>query len=68
VAQLGARLDGIEEAVGSNPIGSTKSSCKITSWLQKGFAQREGRTFDTCCAPALTAAGLPCHLRPASTH
>jgi hypothetical protein len=25
VAQLGARLDGIEEAVGSNPIGSTKS-------------------------------------------
>ena len=23
VAQLGARLDGIEEAVGSNPIGST---------------------------------------------
>jgi hypothetical protein len=26
VAQLGARLDGIEEAVGSNPIGSTKFS------------------------------------------
>jgi hypothetical protein len=26
VAQLGARLDGIEEVVGSNPIGSTKSS------------------------------------------
>jgi hypothetical protein len=24
VAQLGARLDGIEEVVGSNPIGSTK--------------------------------------------
>ena len=24
MAQLGARLDGIEEAVGSNPIGSTK--------------------------------------------
>jgi hypothetical protein len=23
VAQLGARLDGIEEVVGSNPIGST---------------------------------------------
>ncbi len=23
MAQLGARLDGIEEAVGSNPIGST---------------------------------------------
>ena len=27
MAQLGARLDGIEEVVGSNPIGSTK---KIT--------------------------------------
>jgi putative endonuclease len=26
VAQLGARLDGIEEVVGSNPIGSTNSS------------------------------------------
>ena len=26
VAQLGARLDGIEEVVGSNPIGSTISS------------------------------------------
>jgi hypothetical protein len=25
VAQLGARLDGIEEAVGSNPIGSTNT-------------------------------------------
>jgi hypothetical protein len=24
VAQLGARLDGIEEVVGSNPIGSTR--------------------------------------------
>jgi hypothetical protein len=32
VAQLGARLDGIEEVVGSNPIGSTnKSSCYV--WL-----------------------------------
>ena len=26
MAQLGARLDGIEEAVGSNPIGSTNST------------------------------------------
>ena len=26
MAQLGARLDGIEEVVGSNPIGSTKKS------------------------------------------
>jgi hypothetical protein len=29
VAQLGARLDGIEEVVGSNPIGSTKSSAIV---------------------------------------
>jgi hypothetical protein len=29
VAQLGARLDGIEEVVGSNPIGSTSKSLAI---------------------------------------
>jgi hypothetical protein len=29
VAQLGARLDGIEEVVGSNPIGSTKTRYAI---------------------------------------
>ena len=29
VAQLGARLDGIEEVVGSNPIGSTKSPTSL---------------------------------------
>jgi hypothetical protein len=28
VAQLGARLDGIEEVVGSNPIGSTKKTAE----------------------------------------
>ncbi len=27
MAQLGARLDGIEEVVGSNPIGSTNLFC-----------------------------------------
>ena len=37
VAQLGARLDGIEEVVGSNPIGSTNFrlttfSPRIRSW------------------------------------
>ena len=31
VAQLGARLDGIEEVVGSNPIGSTKSEFPFMS-------------------------------------
>jgi hypothetical protein len=34
VAQLGARLDGIEEVVGSNPIGSTK---KLKMSYQLGF-------------------------------
>lgn len=37
VAQLGARLDGIEEVVGSNPIGSTNcewSSIPSTSPMQ----------------------------------
>ena len=29
VAQLGARLDGIEEVVGSNPIGSTNFALKL---------------------------------------
>jgi hypothetical protein len=31
VAQLGARLDGIEEVVGSNPIGSTNLSVSFQS-------------------------------------
>ena len=31
VAQLGARLDGIEEVVGSNPIGST--NCEFSDFL-----------------------------------
>jgi hypothetical protein len=47
VAQLGARLDGIEEVVGSNPIGSTNSE-KIQpenrSWLFFPF------TLPCCCA------------------
>jgi hypothetical protein len=31
VAQLGARLDGIEEVVGSNPIGSTNFKLSLTA-------------------------------------
>jgi hypothetical protein len=31
VAQLGARLDGIEEVVGSNPIGSTNFKLSLTT-------------------------------------
>jgi hypothetical protein len=38
VAQLGARLDGIEEVVGSNPIGSTNwSSAGIPLHLNRPF-------------------------------
>jgi hypothetical protein len=33
VAQLGARLDGIEEVVGSNPIGSTKHSHAVLFYI-----------------------------------
>ena len=35
MAQLGARLDGIEEVVGSNPIGSTKILLTPASTLAK---------------------------------
>jgi hypothetical protein len=34
VAQLGARLDGIEEVVGSNPIGSTKKLLCFSLFLR----------------------------------
>jgi len=36
VAQLGARLDGIEEAVGSNPIGSTRILNRFLSYRFPG--------------------------------
>ena len=32
VAQLGARLDGIEEVVGSNPIGSTNTYLLVVNF------------------------------------
>ena len=38
MAQLGARLDGIEEAVGSNPIGSTNSNLNIPDAYSFHFA------------------------------
>jgi hypothetical protein len=63
VAQLGARLDGIEEAVGSNPIGSTslrseamKRERQIKSWKDREMIgklvsasrrNREGRGFES---------------------
>ncbi len=33
MAQLGARLDGIEEVVGSNPIGSTNFFTGFSSYM-----------------------------------
>lgn len=41
VAQLGARLDGIEEVVGSNPIGSTK----IQNPIEVRTFRLKGREF-----------------------
>ena len=37
MAQLGARLDGIEEVVGSNPIGSTifLNYLRLCDWLRQ---------------------------------
>lgn len=33
MAQLGARLNGIEKVVGSNPTGSTNNEIQLTSWV-----------------------------------
>ena len=48
MAQLGARLDGIEEVVGSNPIGSTKNSVYFLYILQSESTSRfySGQTQD----------------------
>ena len=40
MAQLGARLDGIEEVVGSNPIGSTRCSRSSLYILQSESSGR----------------------------
>ena len=44
VAQLGARLDGIEEVVGSNPIGSTKFTLYSP---ERSFTERSGEIVYT---------------------
>ena len=43
VAQLGARLDGIEEVVGSNPIGSTNFgfSFQLLTTISRGLLSPE---------------------------
>jgi hypothetical protein len=70
VAQLGARLDGIEEVVGSNPIGSTnfqkthvsgRSNLIANLLSNKGHETTfEGNTRRTTsrCAPRLLVRGL----------
>ena len=52
MAQLGARLDGIEEVVGSNPIGSTKISFSLFLCALSGeiFAQSLMGADDRKCA------------------
>jgi hypothetical protein len=40
VAQLGARLDGIEEVVGSNPIGSTINSAIYFKFIDQRLRLR----------------------------
>jgi hypothetical protein len=53
VAQLGARLDGIEEVVGSNPIGSTKLDgsspdtwvIQRTDYMGSGFSSGSSTRF-----------------------
>ena len=47
VAQLGARLDGIEEVVGSNPIGSTK---KHRAYFSPAFTLKVNPQADTVLA------------------
>ena len=68
VAQLGARLDGIEEVVGSNPIGSTK----IRNFLSAAHSSKRNyigsANFDECYftspistpSEALRETTLPC--------
>ena len=46
VAQLGARLDGIEEVVGSNPIGSTNILECLTISIYSRAKQQAVTTSD----------------------
>src|SRR5258708_39758698 len=48
VAQLGARLDGIEEVVGSNPIGSTNASQRRSTSI---FSKVKLQTTTTLAKP-----------------
>jgi hypothetical protein len=53
VAQLGARLDGIEEVVGSNPIGSTSLPFFVyilQSESTSRYCIRQTTLFSACSA------------------
>jgi hypothetical protein len=51
VAQLGARLDGIEEVVGSNPIGSTRLKLSLVTPLF--FSLSQYLSLANCFTPPL---------------
>jgi hypothetical protein len=48
VAQLGARLDGIEEVEGSNPFGSTKSGEDLVSRASPPWRTSRGAPISLC--------------------
>ena len=65
MAQLGARLDGIEEVVGSNPIGSTNFvlSFQLLTTTSEGhyatFGASTRRTTFPCASRLLASMALP---------
>ena len=59
MAQLGARLDGIEEAVGSNPIGSTNFIIGHPTSDSSAASNLQSRVTLLFTMPALLRAGLP---------
>ncbi len=63
VAQLGARLDGIEEVVGSNPIGSTNffiiSYLRRVKWYWHRLRRQRMRTLFRRASRLLTSIAFP---------
>src|SRR5215472_15967058 len=65
VAQLGARLDGIEEVVGSNPIGSTNFFVSTTyNKLQGALRGTKPLSQPAPCAPPCRALRVCLHPWP----
>jgi hypothetical protein len=65
VAQLGARLDGIEEVVGSNPIGSTKNSPQIPTGSLCALCALSVFSAIKLCSCRRQGLGHPYHRRAA---